>query len=66
MAYVAHVEVGLTDGTKLIVENATEEEVLANLSRLSGPGVAALNTRDGTYRIFAGHVIYVRSVVEPA
>jgi hypothetical protein len=67
MAYVAHVEVGLTDGTKLIVENASEDDVLQQLSRLSGPaGVAALNTRGGMYRIFEGQVVYVRTVAEPA
>jgi hypothetical protein len=66
MAYVSHVEVGLTDGTKLVVENASEDDVLQQLSRLSGPaGVAALNAREGMYRIFEGQVVYVRSVVTP-
>ena len=65
MAYVSYVEVGLVDGTKLIVENAPEDDVLQQLSRLSGPGVAMLNTRDGVYRIFEGQVVYVRTVVNP-
>lgn len=63
MAYVSYVEVGLTDGTKLIVENAPEDDVLKQLT--SGADVAFLNTRDGTYRIFEGQVVYVRTVTEP-
>jgi hypothetical protein len=59
------VEVALADGTKLIIDNASEDDVLQNLERRTGPfGPTALNARDGTYRVLPEHVVYVRSVSE--
>ena len=61
----AVVEVGLSDGTKLIVENASEDDVLQRLAQRSGPiGAASLDTQGGTYRVLPEHVVYVRYVSE--
>ena len=62
---MADVEVGLADGTKLIIENADEDGVLQRLAQRSGPiGAASLNTRDGTYRVMPEQVVYVRYLPE--
>lgn len=59
------VEIGLADGTKLIVENATEDEVMQSIAQMSGPiGAATVVAREGTYRVLPEHVVYVRSVSE--
>jgi hypothetical protein len=59
------VEVGLADGTQLIIENASEDDVLQSLAQRSGPiGAAALNTRGGTYLVLPEHVVYLRSISE--
>jgi hypothetical protein len=59
------VEVGLADGTKLIIENASEDEVLQRLAQRSDPiGAAALDTQNGTYHVLPENVVYVRYVSE--
>ena len=59
----ALVEVGLSDGTKLLIENASEDEVLQRLAQQSGPlGDASIDAQDGTYRVLPEHVVYVRYV----
>ncbi len=57
------VEIGLADGTKLVIENASEDEVLQRLAQRSGPiGAATLEARGGTFRVLPEHVVYVRYV----
>jgi hypothetical protein len=65
---MADVEVGLADGTKLIVENATEDDVLAKLaSRRSGAlGDVALDARGGAYHVIPEQVVYVRYLPQEA
>ena len=58
------VEVALADGTKLVVEDASEDDVLGAIAR-AAPAAAALSTREGTYRVFPSQVVYVRYVTLP-
>jgi hypothetical protein len=59
------VEVGLADGTKLIIEKASVDDVLQSFARETGPlGQVALNARGGEYHVLPAHVVYVRSVSE--
>lgn len=53
-----HVEVGLADGTKLVIEDGDEEGILNTIVN-QRPAVA-LNTRTGVYRVLPEQVVYVR------
>jgi len=57
------VEIGLADGTKIVLANldAVEDDVVDSV--LANPnGVMTLLTDDGSYRVLIRHVVYVRTV----
>lgn len=55
------VEIGLSDGTKLVLADphATEDAVLDSVHTAKTIG---LRTTDGIYRVLPQHVVYVRTV----
>ena len=57
------VEIGLADGTKLVLANpnAQEDDVVQTIREDPG-GVVSLVTHDGTYRVQIRNVVYVRTV----
>jgi hypothetical protein len=57
------VEVGLADGTKLVLANphAREDDVV-NSVRDDPTGVMSLVTDDGTYRVLIRNVVFIRTV----
>jgi hypothetical protein len=57
------IEIGLAGGTKLVLANefAEEDEIVdAVLDNLGG--VMSVRTEQGTYRVFADRVVYVRTI----
>jgi hypothetical protein len=63
------IEVGLADGTKLTLsnQNVRADDVLDKLDRITTQGQSAyinVESTDGTFRVNAHHVVYVREVLE--
>jgi hypothetical protein len=57
------VEVGLADGTKLVLANAnTREDDVVKAVRDDPTGVVSLVTDSGTYRVLVRNVVYIRTV----
>lgn len=57
------VEIGLSDGTRLILANreAREDDVVDTVRDDPG-GVMTIMTDDGSFRVVIRHVVYVRTV----
>jgi len=57
------VEVGLADGTKIVLANALaqEDDVVASV-RNDPNGVMTLVADEGTYRVSIRNVVYIRTI----
>lgn len=57
------IEIGLADGTKLVLANpnADENDVVEAVKDAHG-GAVTVRTDQGTYRVFADNVTYVRTI----
>jgi hypothetical protein len=57
------VEIGLADGTKLVLANANaREDDVVNSVRADPAGVVSFVTDDGTYRVLVRNVVFIRTV----
>jgi hypothetical protein len=57
------IEIGLADGTKLVLanRNAQEDDVVASV-RADPTGVISFVTGDGTYRVLVRNIVFIRTV----